>query len=228
MSRDLFLVVFDCDGTLVDSQHVIVAAMEAAFRAHDLPPLPREDVLGIVGLSLDEAVSTLLPDGSRALITGVRDAYKNGFADILERPDLAEPLYDGARETLARLCDHEDLVLGVATGKSDRGLARILAEHELTDHFVTLQTADHSPSKPHPGMLERAMREAGARPERTVIIGDTSFDMMMGRNAGAACLGVNWGYHDHSRLVEAGAHSVLDRFSQVAPALGALWALDDL
>jgi phosphoglycolate phosphatase len=121
-----------------------------------------------------------------------------------------EPLFEGIPDVLQRLAD-DGWLLGVATGKSDRGLAHILAHHGLTHHFVTLQTADRHPSKPDPAMLLAAMDEAGAEPHMTAMIGDTSFDMAMGKAAGARAVGVAWGYHDMRDLVDAGADVVADR-----------------
>jgi phosphoglycolate phosphatase len=99
-------------------------------------------------------------------------------------------------------------LLGIATGKSDRGLRHVLETHGLADRFVTLQTADRHPSKPHPAMVELAISEAGAAPETTVMIGDTSFDMIMAVNAGVRPVGVDWGYHDERELIDAGAEIV--------------------
>ena len=118
-----------------------------------------------------------------------------------------EPLFDGVAELIALLAD-AGWLLGVATGKSDRGLAHVLAAHGLTERFVTLQTADRHPSKPHPAMIEAAMTEAGASPATTVMIGDTSYDMLMAGAAGARALGVGWGYHPPEELTAAGAYAV--------------------
>jgi phosphoglycolate phosphatase len=120
---------------------------------------------------------------------------------------LVEPLYDGIAELLGRL-KAAGWRLGVATGKSDRGLHSCLLSHGIFDLFVTLQTADRHPSKPDPSMLAVAMREAGAEPADTVMIGDTAFDMAMARAAGCRALGVAWGYHAPEELVEAGAEAV--------------------
>jgi phosphoglycolate phosphatase len=106
-------------------------------------------------------------------------------------------------------------MLGVATGKSDRGLFHCLESHGLLDHFVTLQTADRHPSKPHPSMIEHAMAEAGADAAVTVMIGDTSFDMAMGVNAGVRALGVDWGYHTPEELMAAGAEMVVTDMEQL-------------
>ncbi len=203
------LVVFDCDGTLVDSQHMIVAAMERAFAALGLPPPGRTAILSVVGLSLEQAVHRLVPMAKAADVTALAEAYKSSFGELRRDKAHAEPLYPGIRETLQTLAAVPYVLLGVATGKSRRGLAAVLEREGLTDLFVTLQTADTNPSKPHPGMLLAAMAEAGAEPHRTLMVGDTTFDIGMARDAGARAIGVAWGYHPASELEAAGAHRVL-------------------
>ncbi|MEQ8266267.1 MAG: HAD family hydrolase [Parvibaculum sp.] len=228
MTSPLRLVVFDCDGTLIDSQHMIVAAMHHAFEAHGLDLLPREQVLSIVGLSLDEAIFTLVPHLEEPLRRRLTEAYKGAFHELRVRKDLAEPLFPGVREALEALAAREDTLLGIATGKSQRGLAHALETHDLGHYFVTLQTADDAPSKPHPEMLRRAMRAAGADPRNTALVGDTSYDMAMARAAGAHAFGVDWGYHAPEMLRVAGADIVLSDFSGLAPALDAIWTGSDL
>ncbi len=120
---------------------------------------------------------------------------------------LEQPLFDGIADLLGGL-RQAGWLLGIATGMSDRGLTHCLAAHGLTDHFVTLQTADRHPSKPHPAMLEAALAEAGAEPAQAVMIGDTAFDMQMARDAGVGALGVDWGYHEPDELRAAGARFV--------------------
>lgn len=205
------LAVFDCDGTLVDSQVNICRAMEDTFRRADLPAPPRAAIRRIVGLSLVEAVRALLPDGDDAQHRAMAADYKDAFHRMRTSGALVEePLFAGIADVLRTLAD-DGWVLGVATGKSDRGLAHILDHHGLTDRFVTLQTADRHPSKPDPAMLLAAMDEAGALPAHTAMIGDTSFDMAMGKAAGARAIGVAWGYHDVHDLVNGGADVVADR-----------------
>ena len=223
MTSPLRLVVFDCDGTLIDSQHMIVAAMNHAFDAHGLENLPREKVLSIVGLSLDEAIETLVPHVDLAIRRRVTESYKGAFHELRARKDLAEPLFPGVREALDALHARDDTVLGIATGKSQRGLRHALELHGLRDYFVTLQTADDAPSKPHPEMLLRAMREAGAEAANTILVGDTSYDMAMARAAEAHAFGVDWGYHDPAALDAAGAHLVISDFAALAPAVEAIW-----
>ena len=217
------LAIFDCDGTLVDSQSSIVSAMAAALLAENQPPLQRAAVLGIVGLSIVEAVAALLPHADPATHRRVAQAYKDAFHAQRGRGEVHEPLYAGIVDTLDRLAA-DGWLLGVATGKSDRGLALCLAHHGLTDRFVTLQTADRHPSKPHPSMLELAMADAGATPADTVMIGDTHYDIAMGRAAGVTTIGVTWGYHDTALLIAAGATHIANHPDQLAPLLAAATA----
>ncbi len=207
--NSVHLVLFDCDGTLVDSQHVIHAAMAAAFTGQGLDAPPREVVRTVVGLQLDTAIARLVPELDAASVGLLAQGYKTAFAAMREEPDAVsrEPLYDGMADLVARLAG-DGVLLGVATGKSMRGLRNTLAMHGLERHFVTLQTPDNAPGKPHPGMVLQAMAETGAAPQATVVIGDTSFDMEMARNAGVTALGVAWGYHPPEDLMAAGAGAV--------------------
>jgi phosphoglycolate phosphatase len=215
----LKLVVFDCDGTLVDSQHMIVAAMERAFAGFGIATPGRADILSIVGLSLDEAVRRLVPPTTDIIIPELAEAYKSAFGAL--RRDMAhqEPLYPGVRETLHALANEPGVVLGVATGKSRRGLAAVLEREGFTDLFITLQTADTHPSKPHPAMLQAAMAEAGTEAHRTLMVGDTTYDIGMARDAGARAIGVAWGYHPVAELEAAGAHRVLADSLMLSEAL---------
>ncbi len=205
------LAVFDCDGTLVDSQANICRAMEACFEASRLDPPDRSAIRRVVGLSLVPAIAQLLPDADAALHAAMAEEYKRAFFAIRSSGGMAEePLFEGVAEAIAAL-DAAGWMLGVATGKSDRGLGHILDHHGLRHRFVTLQTADRHPSKPHPSMLQQAMTDAGASPATTAMIGDTSFDMAMARAAGAHAVGVVWGYHTPEELAAAGAHQVVAR-----------------
>ena len=210
--RVLKLIVFDCDGTLVDSQHMICAAMQRAYDAHDIVCPPRETVLSIVGLSLREAFDTLGRDATGFPVDSMIERYKEAFFDLRHSPAHQEPLYPGARDSILSLSARGDCVLGIATGKSQRGVRAILTHHDLLSHFTTIMTADDAPSKPDPGMLLNAMRETGAQPRDTVMIGDTSYDMEMARAAGVTAIGVNWGYHAPEMLHASGAHQVIETF----------------
>lgn len=202
------LALFDCDGTLVDSQHSICAAMETCFAEAGLERPARERTRAVVGLSLVEAMQKMLPEADPATHAALAEGYKGAFQALRARDAVDEPLFDGIAELIDTLAA-DGWLLGVATGKSQRGLALCLETHGLAGRFVTLQTADSHPSKPHPSMIEAAMAEAGAAPATTLMIGDTSYDMAMARAAGATAIGALWGYHCAEELVRAGAHHVV-------------------
>ena len=212
------LALFDCDGTMVDSQHNICASMDLAFQKHGLTPPDHHLVRRIVGLSLTEAVGQLWPEGDEAGVAAVTQSYKDGFFELRQAGGVHEPLYEGLTGLLDQL-DSAGWVLGVATGKSDRGLNHVLDTHGLKDRFVTLQTADRHPSKPHPAMVELAISEAGAAAETTAMIGDTSFDMEMAVNANVRAVGVDWGYHDSNELIASGAEIVAATMDELQEVL---------
>ena len=201
------LALFDCDGTLVDGQAGVCNAMDAAFADAGLPLPDRHLVRRIVGLSLPQAIRSLAPDISEVQQAEIDTAYRSRFRASRESGALVEPLYDGI-DALVEALAADGWTLGVATGKSDRGLEHCLATHGLTRHFTTLQTADRHPSKPHPAMIHAALAETGAQSEECVMIGDTAFDMAMASAAGVRALGVDWGYHTPRELFEAGAEAV--------------------
>jgi phosphoglycolate phosphatase len=198
------LAIFDCDGTLVDSGGAIHSALHQAFAAHGLECPPREVTKKVIGLSLMEAMAALVPHGDLAALT---QTYKDAFFSMRGAGRVEEPLFDGIIELLDTL-EGNDWLLGVATGKSDRGLRHCLEKHDLAGRFVTLQTADRNPSKPHPAMALAAMAEAGANPSHTIFIGDTGWDMGCARSAGVGAIGAGWGYHEVEELTAGGAHSV--------------------
>ncbi|WP_369025850.1 HAD-IA family hydrolase [Qipengyuania sp. RANM35] len=208
------LVVFDCDGTLVDGQAAICDTMEQAFAMAGLPTPDRHAVRRMVGLSLPYALRELAPHASDEERARVVEAYKDGYRSLRVSGALQEPLYDGIGELVARL-DAAGWLLGVATGKSDRGLNACLESHGIRQLFVTLQTADRHPSKPHPSMLETALAEAGVEPQDAIMIGDTSFDMEMAVAAGVRAIGVSWGYHEADELMATGASCVADTIEQL-------------
>lgn len=201
------LAVFDCDGTLVDGQAHICDSMDDAFAAAALPAPDRNLVRRVVGLSLPVAIRKLVQDASDSQIATAVAAYKHAYRSRREQGILQEPLYDGIADLLARLRD-DGWLLAVATGKSDRGLYACLESHGIRDLFVSLQTADRHPSKPHPDMLEAAIAEAGVSADQAVMIGDTTFDIMMACDAQVRAVGVAWGYHEPAELIAAGAASV--------------------
>jgi phosphoglycolate phosphatase len=212
------LAVFDCDGTLVDGQADVCWAMERAFTRAGLAAPDNQAVRRIVGLSLPAAVRALAPALAEDKVAAVTEFYRSSYRARREEGLLDEPLFEGIAALLRNLRS-AGWQLAVATGKSDRGLAACLATHGIADLFVSLQTADRHPSKPHPAMLEAALFEADAQPHQAVMIGDTSFDMLMARSAGVRAVGVSWGYHAPHELLASGAASVANNMAQLAEAL---------
>jgi phosphoglycolate phosphatase len=223
MTKSLKLVIFDCDGTIVDSQHMIVAAMTQAYDWHGMAVPPREAVLSIVGLSLPEAFETLGKDHADFPVATMVERYKAAFHVMRDGEKHLEPLYPGAAAAIVSLARRDDVLLGIATGKSQRGVRAVLGLHGLLDHFTTIKTAEDAPSKPNPGMVLDAMREAGVAPKDTVVVGDTVYDIAMARAAGATAVGVTWGYHPGAALEQAGAYAVIDRFESLGTLLDRIW-----
>ncbi|WP_127143373.1 HAD-IA family hydrolase [Pelagibacterium montanilacus] len=212
------LIMFDMDGTLIDSGAIIAEHMAAAFVSHGLDAPTRDKTNTIIGLSLELAVQNLAQCDAETALT-LAETYRGHYRAMLAAGERHEPLYAGALDALVRLRAHEASLLGIATGKGLSGVHRILALHDLADHFVTLQTPDHNPSKPHPGMILRACSETGIDPDRTVMIGDTVFDMELGRAAGARTIGVTWGYHDRVALEESGAEIIVHDYADLDAAI---------
>ncbi len=212
------LIVFDLDGTLVDSQRTIVEAMSAAFSGSGFAPPDARSIRRVVGLSLEQAVARLLPESACCTADSVADRYRDAFLDLHADPAHEEPLYPGAREAILAL-DRPETLLGIATGKGRRGLRMVLRRHDLLERFVTLQTADDGPGKPDPAMLSRAMAEAGVGRQATLMVGDTTFDMEMAQRAGVPGIGVGWGYHEPEELLAAGASHIVEAFDELLAVL---------
>jgi phosphoglycolate phosphatase len=203
------LAIFDCDGTLVDSGHTITRALVKTFEQHGFEVPPPEQSRRVIGLSLVEAMAALLPDASPEQHATLAQDYKRIFMELRAAGQVQEPLYDGILDVLDRL-EEDGWQLAVATGKSDRGLKHCLEGNGIHARFISLQTSDRHPSKPHPSMVEQAIADAGATPETSVLIGDTSFDMAMAVNAGVSGIGAGWGYHPAEELIAAGAVGVAE------------------
>lgn len=220
---DLRLVIFDVDGTLVDSEADIYGAMVLAFATIGASCPTRGEVRSIIGMSLDQAFARLVPDlfvsDGAALLRG----YKEAYGDMRQTKGAAEtsPLFPGARDAIAALQANPFTMLAVATGKSQRGLDKLIEAHGLDGIFVSRQVADHHPSKPHPSMILACLRETGVSPHRAIMVGDTSFDIDMARAAGTGAIAVSWGYHPAETLA---ADVVIDSFAALPPALEAVWA----
>ena len=220
MTAPLRLVLFDVDGTLADSQGAITGAMYEAFQGVGQTAPSREAILSIVGLSLPLAMRELAPDADDAMIEALVEGYKSAYMTARQAAGASHsPLYPGAREALAELHAIPEYLLGVATGKSQRGVEALIAAHGL-DCFVTRQVADHHPSKPHPSMILTAMVETGVERANTVMIGDTRFDIEMGKAAGVTTIAVPWGYHPAETL---GADYLIRDFAELKPLLAEIW-----
>ena len=213
----LKLILFDVDGTLVDSQNIIVAAQRAAFEAHGLEPPSRERSLSIVGLTLVEAFRVLV--GPSGPAEDMAETYRSAFAELRTDPAFAEPLFPGAGDCLERLMRRDDVALGIATGKSRRGVAHLIERHGWDSIFATIRTSDDAPSKPHPAMIRQAMEDVGSSPLETVMVGDSNFDMLMAKSAGVLAIGVSWGFQPVAALREAGADVIVDSYAGLQPVL---------
>ena len=205
------LVIFDVDGTLVDSQDHIVEAQRRAFAAQGLPHPTRQRSLSVVGLSLDEAFAALV--GPAGPVAGLARSYKEAWFAIRQEPGYAEHLYAGAADTIAALAAASDVILGIATGKSRKGVDRVIESCGWQGVFATVQTADEHPSKPAPSMVLAALAEARVPASAAVMIGDTTFDVAMALAAEVRPIGVAWGYHAPDALRAAGATAVVSSFA---------------
>ena len=215
MTRPLTLILFDVDGTLIDSQEHILTGMKAAFSANKMSLPSQENILATVGLSLFEAFGQLCPDLDNAKCQSLIAEYKNSFGSMRSNM-VPSPLYPGVLKCLNSLRKIDSYVLGIATGKSRRGLDYVLTSPDLAGRFLTEQVSDHHPSKPHPSMALRAMSDVGA--SRGVMVGDTSFDMEMGQAAGLKTIGVTWGYHS-TTILRDNADLIVDNFDELLPAI---------
>ena len=213
------LAIFDCDGTLVDSGAPIYAALKTSMERHGFDVPPPEVSRRVIGLSLTEAMAALLPQAKAEQHAQLAEDYKQAFKGLRAAGQVDEPLFEGVLDLLDAL-ESDGWLLAVATGKSDRGLKHCLDRHGIHARFMSLQTADRHPSKPHPSMVEQAIADAGATPGTTIVVGDTSFDMAMAANAGAAGIGAGWGYHEPAELMEAGAIAVAERPRDVFALIG--------
>lgn len=189
------LIVFDWDGTLMDSTGHIVDCMQQAIQHLELEPLADDSIKHIIGLGLNEAVQTLYPGASDAFVTSLADGYREVW---LNSPHHT-PLFDNAHTLIKKLAE-QDYFLGVATGKSRRGLNKVLKQTELEAFFHATRCADECHSKPHPQMLEQLMDFMGVSPKATLMIGDTEFDLQMAHNAGADSLAITHGAHSLTKL----------------------------
>lgn len=217
------LALFDVDGTLMDSQAMILASLTAAFTAEGLPLPSRSEMLGIVGLSLVKAMATLRPDDEAERHERLAQSYKQAFWAYRGDKSFPEVPFEGALDLLRRLQARDDVLIGVATGKSQRGVRHIIEQFGLEGVFATIQTSDDAPSKPHPGMILQAMAATGAEPRDTVMIGDAVFDIDMAHAAGVKVVAVSWGFQPSAVLERARPHVMVNNFNELEETLGVLW-----
>lgn len=211
------LVLFDLDGTLIDSRRSITDAMTAAFVEGGLEPPTPEATASIVGISLEKAVAALAPQLDEETRANITARYRAAYLRSAATPG-ADPLYAGIEEILGDL-DRRGFLLGVATGKSRSGAEAALTRNGIRERFVTLQTGDGGPSKPHPDVILRGLRDTGAEARRTVMVGDATYDILAARAAGVGSIGVTWGFQTRADLEGAGADIIVDRAEDVVPAI---------
>jgi phosphoglycolate phosphatase len=217
------LALFDVDGTLMDSQAMILASFTKAFTVTGVPLPPRSELLGVVGLSLVKAMAVLRPDDSAEHHESLAQSYKQAFWAYRTDGSFPEVPFDGALDLLRRLQARDDVLIGIATGKSQRGVRHIIDQFGLEGVFSTIQTSDDAPSKPHPGMILQAMAETGAVPQDTVMIGDALFDIEMAHAAGVKVAAVSWGFQPKAILERAQPHAMVNDFNELEAALGSFW-----
>lgn len=217
MSNSTQLIVFDWDGTLMDSEARIVACLRAAIEETGLPHRPNEALRNIIGLGLREALVTLYPEGSDQQHNDLVKHYRHHFLVSNETPS---PLFEGA-DQLIRELHAQGHFLAVATGKGRQGLDKVLEETALGEYFHYTRCADETRSKPHPQMLLEIMDWLGTEPANTLMVGDTEFDLKMAHNACARALGVSYGVHDKARLLACEPLACLDSLAEVAAWLNA-------
>jgi len=205
----MHLVVFDCDGTLVDSQHAIIAATEQALMSEGLALPDRQTILSSVGLPLEIIMQRHAPDADQAMIDRMLDNYRGESLRLAQQDDRGQVMFPGMRDTIAWLGAMENVVMGIVTMKSRRGLNRVVDAYDIRAYFQALKSADDGPGKPAPDLLLNCMSELNVDAEKTVMVGDTSFDMMMARAAGAYTIGVAWGYQTVEELEESGAQEIV-------------------
>lgn len=214
------LVVFDLDGTLINSEALIIETVRESFEAVGQAIPTDAAIRSISGITARDAMGILAPGAAEDRIDVILNSYRSTY---MQKAGLArEPMFEGALAALDRLQAQPETILAVATGKGHAGAITLLERHDIIGRFHSIQTPAHNRGKPDPQMIETAMERAGIGREATVMIGDTSHDMKMARNAGVKALGVSWGYHTVPELESAGAHIVIHRMDELVDAVDRL------
>jgi phosphoglycolate phosphatase len=205
------LLIFDWDGTLIDSSEKIITCMQRAAETTDLPVLNDDKVKNIIGLGLPEAIHTLFPDANAA----EREKFREHYAlHYLEADQVPCRFFPGVMDTLEDL-KREGHTLTVATGKARRGLERIWRNMELLDFFHASRCSDETRSKPHPQMLYELLEQFSTAPEQALMVGDTTFDMEMARTANMPRIAVSYGVHSVEVLENYQPKAVIDKFFEL-------------
>lgn len=221
------LILFDADGTLIDSQSIIHESMRLTFLRFGYTEPDLHSTRSIIGLTLDRAIATIMRREIDDEVLAMTAEYKHIYLQLSQREEMQSLPFRGIPALVQRLAREPDTLLGVVTGKSRRGVSKLFETPHFENIFVTSRCADDCPSKPHPAMVLECCDEVGIHPRNAIVIGDTGFDMEMAVSAGAAAIGVSWGYHSVDRIISAGAHHVVHSTSELDNAI-ANWRQGDL
>jgi phosphoglycolate phosphatase len=213
------LIIFDADGTLINSQAIILKGLNLTFREFGHQEPSAQAMLATIGLTLDLLFAKLLDRPVDEEIRAMCAYYKKCSIELLKVPELQSQLFEGIDETIGILASQPETLLAVATGKSRRGLARMIETFGFDGKFIALRTSDDCPSKPHPAMILECCEVAGCDISQTVMIGDSNYDMQMAVQAGTKALGVFWGYQSVETLMQSGAHAIVDRPCDIPDAV---------
>ena len=213
------LILFDVDGTLIDSQAIIHESMCLTFTrfGYNLPELA--STKSIIGLTLDRAIATILDRDIDDEVLAMTAEYKLAYVSLAQLEEMQSKPFNGIPDLIDRLAGLNGVTLGIVTGKSRRGVQKLMENPHFADRFSVSRCADDCPSKPHPAMVRECCVEMGISPKNTVVIGDTGFDMEMALAAGATGIGVSWGYHPVDRILSSGAGKIVHNVAGLDNAL---------
>ena len=221
MTAPLRLAAFDLDGTLLDSASSIVTGVMACWEACGFPLPEADHVRRIIGLPWEESIVELLPGAGEAEFAQIRAYHDEVARGERPRPARSEELFPGVLPMLDAVAE-SGYLLAIITSRSGGRLIELLEAQGIRNRFVSLKTTDHGPGKPNPHLMMQALDETGVHKDDAVMIGDTTFDILMARNAGTASVGVSWGVHDSHELQDAGAGHVADHIDEILPAIDRL------
>ncbi len=205
------VLIFDWDGTLMDSEAHIVSCLAVAMREVGVEPHPADELKQVIGLGLYEALAALMPEEDASVHQQATEAYRRFF---LSGDATPSELFPGVESTLQQL-HREGFQLAVATGKSRRGLDKVMRQTQMESLFSITRCADESFSKPHPQMLEEILTDLDTAADRALMIGDTEFDLQMAANIGMPSLAVSYGVHDVERLLTHKPLAILDHMGDL-------------